>query len=352
MINLTSLDIHNIIKELSIAERGRINKIFQEKNKFSFKIHTSTKNFFLNIVFPGLIFISEDIKYSISTPGNLCMGLRKYLNNALITSIEQYKSERIIKIVFQKSGTFTLFIEMFNKGNLALVREDKIIALYSTQNLKDRTIKNKLDYQLPNERCDFLNISEKEFVNIISNSKKPSIVLCLASEIGLGGPYSEEVCLRAGIDKNEKPSKLISKQVYKGFFNLKKSKIQPNIADLKLFSYDLRIYKEKKFFKDFSSAIEFLIKKTSPKRINPKIEKLKHIIETQAQRLKILGDEIKENKIKGEKIYENYNLLKQIYDFVEEYKNKKSMNEILDALSKHKKISQVNKKNRKITINV
>jgi predicted ribosome quality control (RQC) complex YloA/Tae2 family protein len=356
MINssLTSLDIHNLIKELSIIKKGRVNKIYQNQNKFTFKIHTTSKDYFFNIILPGLLFLSEEIKYSTITPGNLCMGLRKHLRNALITSIEQYKSERIIKITFQKSGIFTLIIEMFNRGNLVLLEEDKIVALYSTQNLKDRTIKQKLEYEMPVERCDFLNITKKDFLTLISNSKKPSIVLCLASEIGLGGRYSEEICFKAGIDKKEIPSKLISEKIYTAFKDLLKTAVKPNITGMSLFSYDLAIKdeKEKKFFKTFSLALEYLVKEIFPKRVNPKIDKLEHILEMQKESIKKLKGDIEKNKLIGEMIYENYPFIKEIYDLIEQYKTTKTINEILDTLLKHKKILKIDKKSRKITINV
>ncbi len=307
MAGLSSVDIHFLAKELQVLKDGRINKIYQDKNKFTFKVHTRQGDFFLNVAFPNYVFISQKIKYSTEKPGNLCMGLRKHLPNAKILGIQQYKSERILELAFKDE--LKLIIELFNKGNLILTKDNKIVALYSTQKLKDRTIAYNSEYKYPKERCDFIH-KEQDFIKKLSNSEKSS-VLALATEIGLGGSYAEEVCFLAGIEKDSK-AKGNAERIYKTLKALLNKEPKPNISGSTVYALDLSTIKGKKYFPTISSAIEHLIL-SEPER-NEKLERIKHILKMQEENIRKIRNAIEENTRKGELIYENYALIKEIME--------------------------------------
>ncbi len=326
MAGLSSVDIHFLAKELQALKDGRINKIYQKKNKFTFKIHTKQGDFFLNVAFPNYVFISQKIKYSTEKPSNLCMGLRKHLPNAKILDIHQYKSERILELEFK--GGLKFIIELFNKGNLILTKDNKIVALYSTQKLKDRTIAYNSEYIYPKERCDFIH-KEQDFVKKMLDSEKNS-VLALATEIGLGGSYAEEVCLLAGIDKDSE-AKSNAEKAYKALKQLLNKEPEPNISGSTVYALDLNTIKNKEYFPTISSAIEHLIL-SEPER-NPKLERIKHILKMQEENIRKIKNAIEENTKKGELIYENYALIREILETIK-------LKGIENAIKKYKNIKK------------
>ena len=50
---------------------------------------------------------------------------------------------------------------------------------------------------------------------ILGKSEKKNVATALATEIGLGGVYAEEVCSRAGIDKNGLPGEMTTEEIKK-----------------------------------------------------------------------------------------------------------------------------------------
>jgi len=96
-------------------------------------------------------------------------------------------------------------LEFLGKGNVILCdNDDVIIDCLIRHKFRERSIIPKEKYKYPNMEYDVFNLNKKNLIDLFKNSKKDKIVTSFAVELGLGGVYSEEVCLLSNIDKNSK----------------------------------------------------------------------------------------------------------------------------------------------------
>ena len=255
---LTALDLHFLINEFQDLINAKIDKIYQPvKEDFLFIFHVpGVGKKILRITLPNQMFITDFKGKTPQTPLHFCMMLRKNLSNARLRSIKQLGFERIIEFVFEKKeGKMKLFVELFSTGNVILCNEKEIIkSALVTKKWKDRTIRGNIAYEYPKRDYDVLKIDENEFTNVIKKSNKESIVKSLALDFGLGGKYSEEICLRAGVDKDT--SRVDDKEIKNLFLEIKKlrtEKINAGIALKEKEPYDVSPIQMK-------SAEEFEIK--------------------------------------------------------------------------------------------
>ena len=93
-----------------------------------------------------------------------------------------------------------------------------------------------------------------------------------------------------------------------------------------------------------------LTKKES--QYSKKINELKRIIGEQEMSIKTLQSEEEEVRSKGELIYSNYQLVKEILTEINKAKEKYSWEDIKDRLKGHKVIKEVNSRERKISIEI
>lgn len=136
------------------------------------------------------------------TPTNLAMKFRKFLNGSRLKCLEQMGSERIVIISFERDGNLKLIVELIPKGNIVLVDESNkiLVALFHTK-MRDREIAEGKHYTSPPSRFTLTEDVDVEKIIEKASSKK-KLVSWLASELGLGGKYAEEVVALASLDKN------------------------------------------------------------------------------------------------------------------------------------------------------
>src|SRR3989338_8953885 len=330
---LSSLDIHFLLNELKDLEGSKADKIYisgkEEVYIQFYKSNVGKK--ILRIIVGKAIFIS-DVKNADETPSGFCMMLRKNLEGKFLDSIWQLESERILKLVFKaKDEAKTLYMEFFGKGNLILCNEEDVISDSLTrQKFKDRSILPKEKYKYPNMAYNFFNLKNNQLADLLKNSEKDKIVTCLAVELGLGGNYSEEVCLLSSISKDTSPKKINNDGISKIITSIKKiinSKKNPQIVykdkeAIDSIPADLELYNgyEKKKFSGFNEALdtyftkELKIVKKEETISTKKIEELKRIIEEQKLTMESMEKKENENRKKAEIIYNNYQLIKEILD--------------------------------------
>ncbi len=362
---LSSIDVKYLVRELQLLLNGKIDKIFQpDKREFIFQTHSASQGKkLIRVVLPSVIYISEIKPESPKQPYGFCMFLRKYISNARIRKIEQHKSERIIKFFLEKKeGKFWLIFELFSKGNIILCSEDLLIMNpLENQIWKDREVRKGKEYIFPEREVDIFEIEQDTFSEIIQSSNKESIVKTIAVDIGLGGEYSEEMCLLAGVDKNsEKVSSEQKKSLFESFQKLLKKKIKANSFEGHIFPFELKIYegKEKKFFDNFSDALNSVFSrkiseaKTNvvEKKFEKEKKKLMTIIEKQSKQVETMSKGIEENQEKGELIYSKYQEVKDVLDQITQAKKKMSYKEIKEKL-KEKGI-ELNEKEKSVVVDI
>lgn len=366
---LSSIDLHFLLEELNILKNSRIDKIYQpEKDVIIFSLYkTNAGKKLLKIEIGRSIFIAEE-KEDYGEILGFGMLLRKHIDGYFLSGIEQLKPERILKFSFEIKDTKKyLYLEFFGKGNAILCDEHNVIInALDHHEFRERVVKPRLKYVYPVMSYNLFDLKKEDLANLFKNSKKDSIIVSLATELGLGGLYSEEVCLLSNIDKSIKPQNINEKQTHSILNSIKKiinQKIDAevifdensNVIDVTPF--DLKYYEnhKKREFGTLSEAVSFFfsqfkgIKETVADK---KIKELQRIIETQKQTMQELKKEEHESRQKGEAIYQNYQLIKEIIDEINKASKKYSWKEIKEKLKGHKIIKEVNEKERKIVVEI
>jgi len=369
MKQISTLELHFLVKELNDLENSRVDKIYNNsKENIYIQLHKSNVGKkILRIIFGRSIFLTET-KSVDERPSEFCLLLRKNLEGKFLDSIKQLEPERILKFNFKsKNETKKLYLEFLGKGNVILCNKDDVIIDCSIKHkFKDRSILPKQDYIYPNMRYNLFDIDKKDIVDLLKNSKKDKVVTSLATELGLGGVYSEEVCLLSNVDKNTLPKKINDKEVSKIILSIKKiinKKLNPkmiyrNKEAIDVVPIDLELYEdyEKKKFSNYNDALneyfahEFTKKEESP--YAKKITELKWIIGGQEDTLNSLKAKEEENRKKAEMIYNNYKLINEILEEINRASKKYSWREIKEKLKGHKVVKDVDVKEKRIVVDV
>jgi len=360
---MSSLDVHCMIKELQDLIGGRIDKIYQKDREFLLTMHVTSKGKKLLKVLPNTIYLTEYKEIFSDVPNGFCQFLRKYLGGLSIKSIKQKEFERIIEITFEgKEKTFIMIIELFSKGNLILCDENlKVMSALESHKWKDRTIRGGIEYQSPPSKINLLELKEKYFIETINNTKRASAVSSLAVDIGLGGLYAEELFSLSSLDKEKKS--FTNKELKTLFENLKKlllKKINANIVGDEILPFELKTIGKGINFDSFSEAIdEKLTKKalethesSAMNKKETELEKIRKIINQQEQTINGMKISADENQKKGEFIYEHYEQIKKILEDFNLARKKLSWKEIKEKLKGHKIVKQIKDKEGKITIEI
>jgi predicted ribosome quality control (RQC) complex YloA/Tae2 family protein len=361
MKSFSSIELHMAIEELSFLVGAKVDQVFQpEDNEVTFQLHiTSMGKKYLRIVLPNVLYISDQKKENPETPKGFCVVLRKHLSGARIQGIKQICSERIVEIeLSKKEGSYFLMVELFSKGNVVLCDSEKnIMSVWSNQTWKERTVKAKEKYHLP-ERLDVFSLSKEGWAKIIKDSTKESVVKILALDLGIGGMFSEEVCSNAGIEKSAKTGP--AEKLYSAFWSMISQKIKAEIvysqgAAFDVTPFPISIYGsfEKKEFSSYQEALAaFFSVGEKPKQTPHQKETLKwqRIVESQEKTIRDLQKKEQDNTQKAELIYSNYALVQEIISTINKARETHSWKEIAEKLKDHKIIKEVNAKDKSVVL--
>jgi predicted ribosome quality control (RQC) complex YloA/Tae2 family protein len=235
---LASFDIYVIVSELQNLIGCYVEKIYQlSRDEILLRVQQKTANQKESIfIRNGELLCLTQKQFDVpEKPSLFAMTLRKYLLNGKISEITQHEFDRIIKIkIGRKEGDYTLVCELFSKGNVILLNpEGRIIRPLIKQEWASRLIKSGEMYMPPPAQTNPFHLTEQDFKELIRKSSK-DLVRTLATSVNLSGMYAEEICVRAGIDKNIKASTLNETSIKKIYNELEKfitvfqeGKIQP-----------------------------------------------------------------------------------------------------------------------------
>ena len=349
--SIASLELTALVNELQFLIGGKISQIYhQEKKELLFQL--------LKIL-PGKYLCLSKAKNTVLKPSSFCMQLRKYLGNASINDIYQKDSQRIVVFELEKKEKYYLILELFSKGNLVLTNTKyNTIGTLEHQRWKDRVVKVKETYQFPATNVNWKKISEKKIKEIIENSEKKNLATTLATELGLGGLYAEEICHLNEIDKKKLPTETTGKEVKLISQTIKQFLKQVenptgHIYEKQITPFKLVNETETKTTKTYSEAIDTLNPFETISPYEKRIHVLTKMVENQEQAIIKQEQQIDLNTQKGEKIYEKYQPLQKLLDFIKNSRQEnKEWKKITTELKKIKKIKNVNLKSKKLTIDL
>ncbi|MBI4447508.1 NFACT family protein [Candidatus Woesearchaeota archaeon] len=356
MKQLSSLEIGCVVKELQTLVGSKLNRVYQPtKEEVVLSFHkTSHGKIMLRVIPTNALFITNFKKESPKNQFSFCMFLRKRIQNARLMSILQKNFERIVEFCFEtKEAKYYLIVELFSKGNIILCDEKFVIlSALSVQHWKDRIIKAGETYKYPPKASkNIFELSLEEFKKDVKESVKESLVKILAADFGLGGLYAEEICKRAGIDKNKKEH---LEKVYEVIQTIRELEIKASLYKEEAAPFEMAIFEEEpQKFPTFNEALNsyysrFEYKKEEKDVYQKKIAEQEHILGMQKEQLANFEKSIEENREKGDLIYKNYGYVKEAVEAVRMARNKKISWEEIAAKLKTKKIEALGKEGKLI----
>jgi len=210
---LSSFDLRALTREWQSLVGGYVDKAYQRDDEVILRIRVPGGGKAELYFRAGRWLCLHEVEDKPETPPPFAQTLRRLLENARILSIEQRGFDRIVTLTAERGGDrYRIVYEVFGKGNLVVVKDDTTVACLVPQTFKDRTVRPGEPYAFPPAGIDPLELDRSGFASALRGAKG-SAVRVLASVLNLGGPYAEELCLRASVDKETKVRDLTDDQI-------------------------------------------------------------------------------------------------------------------------------------------
>ncbi len=364
---MSNVDVYAICHELKeLLNDARFQKAYQPtKDTVLVRFHVPGKGR-MDVVFQaGLrVHSTHYPPENPKVPPNFPMLLRKYLKGGTVTDVRQHHFDRIIEMDIQKEHKYSLVIELFAKGNIILLDEEGRIILPLKRKLwEDRKIASKEEYKYPPEKgINPLNVEREELKALFQASDRD--VIRTIARSGLGGVYAEEIVLRADIEKEKSSNDLTPEEIdsiyeaVSAVFNpLKNLEFHPQIVSNSkedVLPLDLKIYEsyKKKPFESYNEAADEYysgivgedIKKVQENVWDVEVGKFEKRLRIQEETLEKFKKTVKGSKIKGDALYSNYQKVQDIFDDINLAREKYSWLEIISRVKagKKKKVEGLN----------
>ncbi len=211
--SLSSFDLRALVAEWQDLVGGHLDKAYQNGDEVILRINLTGGGKAELYSKSGRWLCLHEVEAKPDTPPPFALGLRRLLDNARITAVEQRGFDRIAVFSAERGpSTWRVIFELFGKGNLIVVQGDTTVTCLSPQTYKDRTVRPNEPYAFPAVGLDPLELDRGGFAATLRGAKGQT-VRTLASLLNLGGPYAEELCLRAGLDKGTSVRSLTDAQI-------------------------------------------------------------------------------------------------------------------------------------------
>jgi len=285
----------------------------------------------------------EHVSDAPGRPPNFAKMLRNRLGGADFAGVSQYEFDRILVFEFERpDANTTIVAELFGQGNIAVLDEHgEVVQSLETVRLKSRTVAPGAQYEFPDSRIDPLTVSYDAFEREMEASTT-DVVRTLATQLNLGGLYAEEVCTRAGVDKElsiDAADESTFHEVYDALDDLA-SRVRAGDFDPRVYLDDDRVVDVTPFplaereaeelseevYDNFNDAVDDYFYRfdrsadesddTEPTTSKPDFEseiaKQKRIIDQQQQAIEGFDEQADAERAKAEALYANYDLVDEI----------------------------------------
>jgi len=324
---MSSFDILAAVGELKEIKGARINKVYQvSPAELRLQLHVKGEGRKDLVIEVGRrLHLTRYPKPAPQRPSNFAMTLRKYVQGGFIEDIRQLAFDRIVSFEIAAGGTRSnLIAELFGTGNALLLDSENVIkAVMKPKRYRDRDLVGKETYERPPQKADPFELSARGLADSISSSEK-ELVKVLASDLGLGGEYAEELCALSGVGKNSaelskgEAEKLIE-TLQELRRNLPEAKARiiyddgkaVDVTPLALRANEGKAYKE---FDSFNAALDEYFSPLETERVEGIVEKrysaelgkLQKRLEDQEKTLARFEHQEKDSRVIGDLIYQNY----------------------------------------------
>ncbi|MEM4675499.1 MAG: ribosome rescue protein RqcH [Nitrososphaerota archaeon] len=325
-MEISVLELSVLLKEMSDVLRGCIvDNVYQlEDGSIILKLKGKESDYELRASAGKCLYFTPHTYPKPKTPTSLAMKLRRFLNGSRLKCLEQMSNERIAILCFERDSNLKLIVELMPKGNIVLIDEtNKILVALFHIKMKDREIAVGKHYAPPPPRFSLTDGVDVKKIMISADSKK-KLVSWLASELGLGGKYAEEVVVLANVDKHvpvhmldEGERRRVAEAIERVLIAFREPK--PHIArrdsDVKAAPFILKSLEQNAYsfesVNSFNEAVaaeyeRYLVKEYEEKVLSDLKQKLKEIqesIEAKKAAIKELEAKIERTKTIAERLF-------------------------------------------------
>ena len=201
----TSLDTLALVREVRSAGRLFVDKVFDVgPDVWEMTLRgPGTGKWALRLVPGRYAVLRREVGTHAEELGHLSRELRRHLGGNAITAVVEPRGERFIEIETRRgdSASLRLIVEFFGRGNLLLVRDDRILAVAHARTWAHRAVKPGATYVPPPAHANPWAMRAEELETALTRSRGDR-VRTLAAQLGFGGLVAEEILRRADVPAN------------------------------------------------------------------------------------------------------------------------------------------------------
>ncbi|MBP1928089.1 putative ribosome quality control (RQC) complex YloA/Tae2 family protein [Methanolinea mesophila] len=333
---MSGIDIRAVVAELSDLLPLWVDKAYQfEPNFLAIRLNGLEHARYHLLIEPAKrVHLVRSLPPPPKMPPHFAMLLRKYLSGGKLLSVRQHGLQRIVIFeIGKKDLSFFLILELFDPGNVVLCDGDfTIINSFSHHRFRERAVVPGVRYELPGQ--DPFTSGEEKFSEFLRNDDR-DIVRALAVGAMLGGKYAEYVCETAGVDKTAPAGSVDAGPIYSAVSRLlarAETEISPVITRDSCLPFPLTGMGGPGGPRAFNEALESffpLIQK--PEKETKKAEKVsreERIRRQQVAAVKKFEEKIARTERIVALIYENYPLVQEVLESLDQASKSRSWQEI------------------------
>ncbi len=259
------------------------------------------------------------------TPPQFPTMLRNHLSGGRIVDIQQQDFDRVVEFTVERGGGRNyLIVELFPKGSMILLDESRrILTMLRKMIYRGHKMAAGEMYLSHPTQKDPRTISSEDLSKMLASSGQ-DLIRTIVRGLNMGGTYGEEVCLRAGVDKNKPAAAVDPEEIERIRHALKEvfsdQTIDPQIIlkegkPLDVIPRPLGVYEglDVRRYATFSDALDaFFVEEVEA----PKQSPLDRRIELQRKAIEEFDALEKELTLKGEAVYQNYGEIEAILNVV------------------------------------
>lgn len=209
---MSNIDVAALAAELALVRGARVDKVYQPaKDRILVRLRkTGAGRTDLLFQLGKFLTATKRPPENPDKPSMLAQVLRTELENGRVTAVTQLGFDRLLRLTVERGdGVRHLVFELFGDGNLLLLDADGCIKLpLRGEDFAARSLRKGEPYQPPPAGPDPLAMDLAALRTAAHMATQKDLVRWLASGLGFGPAWAEEMCLRSGLDKGLAPTAL------------------------------------------------------------------------------------------------------------------------------------------------
>src|SRR5438046_7489914 len=146
--SVSSFDLRVLVAEWQSLIGGHVDKVYQREDEVIFRINVPDRGKVELYSKAGRWLCLHEVEEKPGSPPPFAQTLRRLLDNARLISVEQQGFDRIAVFRLERGPErFDMIFEIFSRGNLAVGREGKTVAVLSRPTTTSRGVR-RADPQL------------------------------------------------------------------------------------------------------------------------------------------------------------------------------------------------------------